>query len=690
MEKTFKSLFFFTALALAFAGCQKNGTEPSNQEARYKYSFALIEEDTKAVIGDKSVEWEDGDRVGMFVGDYKGSADIDVTTTPKMVVLYSPSAIPAGTMAYAYAPYDEANIETDANHVKITVSSNQGGASVSAMPLAGVPFKVEEKVAAGNQNGNGAIKFMNLGSLVCFKIYSTVQEHLNENIESILFQATQPIAGVGYLDLTAMDMEDENSLKLQMSTSENTVKVFENEPVESSKEYARPLKMVVLPGSFGGVLTVTTNVATYVKEIPEREYIRSHSRTFSLDLATAKRTEVPAETFFYESFDKFAKGTGGNDGKWSGNIANYSLGSVTFDESGWTYENANAACYCVKIGRDDAGSIITRPIAVTGDAKLWFKAGGWETGTNELTVTATGATLHGDTEPTLTNGQWEDYYVNISNATGNVVLTFSGGRVFVDEIAVFNGFEPVNPATRLDPDLAYGDGTLSFIVLPEAEFTAPELTNPYDVPVSYSSSDEEIAKVDATTGEVLIGKKEGVAVITATFTGSIHYLAGSASYKIVVRGENSTITDVLNLAFTGLSSGSMFTSWSGKAGLSGAVYAGYSGGANASIQLNTDTKAGYSGIVSTKSGGKLKKVVLVWNSNTAKARVLNVYGSNTPYERSDDLFDEKTQGKLLGSFAYPAEDKAGYELTIDGDYEYIGLRSAGGAIYINEFSIIWK
>ena len=179
MEKTFKSFFLFTALALTFAGCQKNGTEPSDPEARYKYSFALIEGDTKAVIGDKSVEWEDGDRVGMFVGDYKGSADIDVTTTPKMVVLYSPSVIPAGTMAYAYAPYDEDNLDADPDHVKITVCSNQSGASVSAMPLAGVPFKVEEKVAAGNQNGNGAIKFMNLGSLVCFKIYSTVQEHLN-------------------------------------------------------------------------------------------------------------------------------------------------------------------------------------------------------------------------------------------------------------------------------------------------------------------------------------------------------------------------------------------------------------------------------------------------------------------------------------------------------------------------------
>ena len=70
-----------------------------------KYSFT-IDDNTRAVIGDENVEWTEGDKVGMFVGSFKGSADVDVSTSPKTVVLYSESAIPAGTKAYAYYPYD--------------------------------------------------------------------------------------------------------------------------------------------------------------------------------------------------------------------------------------------------------------------------------------------------------------------------------------------------------------------------------------------------------------------------------------------------------------------------------------------------------------------------------------------------------------------------------------------------------
>ena len=98
-------------------------------------TFAIAD-DTRAVIGDSNVEWIAGDQVGMFVGDYKGYAKVDVTTSPKMVVLYSTTAIPAGTMAYAYAPYDEDNKTSEATPewVKITLSDVQSGAQVSAMP----------------------------------------------------------------------------------------------------------------------------------------------------------------------------------------------------------------------------------------------------------------------------------------------------------------------------------------------------------------------------------------------------------------------------------------------------------------------------------------------------------------------------------------------------------------------------
>ena len=188
MKNIFKSFFVIAAAALTLAGCQKKEIEQPQDEnvGEYMYTFT-IDDETRAIIGDSNVEWVEGDRVGMFVGSYKGYAKIDVNTTPKMVVLYSNQAIPAGTMAYAYAPYDDENKQTEPNNVKITLNSIQTGAAVSSMPLAGLPFEVEEEVESGNQEGNGQIKFANLGSVIVFKVFSTDEAFQSETIKSIQF-----------------------------------------------------------------------------------------------------------------------------------------------------------------------------------------------------------------------------------------------------------------------------------------------------------------------------------------------------------------------------------------------------------------------------------------------------------------------------------------------------------------------
>jgi uncharacterized protein YjdB len=68
-------------------------------------------------------------------------------------------------------------------------------------------------------------------------------------------------------------------------------------------------------------------------------------------------------------------------------------------------------------------------------------------------------------------------------------------------------------------------------VLGEA-YTARTLTNPYNVDVTYSSSNTAVATVNQQGAVTIVGA--GEATITATFAGNDEYLAGSASYKIVV------------------------------------------------------------------------------------------------------------------------------------------------------------
>ena len=447
MNNTIKSLFVIASAAVILAGCQRTAL---SDKGPHKYSFVL-DEGTRAVIGENSVEWVAGDEVGLSVGNYTGSAEVDVTTSPKKVVLYSDSDIPAGTMAYAWFPFDAENVGEAPKKVNITLSNTQSGSQVSAMPLAGVPFEVKEAIAANAQEGNGTIRFLNLGSLLIFKVFSSDKAFQGETVKSIRLDASAPIAGSGYFDLTAVSEGDEESLILTVDSGSKdapltSVRVDEKVPVAVSKEEAKPVKMVVLPGTFKGTLTVITDAAEYTKEIPEYTFARSHSRTFNLDLAQAKRTEDTS-------------------------VATLKVDELTIE---------------------------------------WLK---------------------------------------------------------------------VNPA--------------------------------------------------------LIG----------------------ATYK----------------------------EWSDMPGTaSKAVYAGYTASGNSSIQLNDDNKAG---IVSTTSGGLVRKISVVWNGSTANARSLAIYVSHTPYKSAADLFSTSTQGTLLGylSMGWPST-----EFTIEDDWEYIGLRSYDKTLYITELNIGWE
>lgn len=148
--------------------------------------------------------------------------------------------------------------------------------------------------------------------------------------------------------------------------------------------------------------------------------------------------------------------------------------------------------------------------------------------------------------------------------------------------------------------------------------------------------------------------------------------------------EGTIFVDVLNRAFTGVT-GTSYTEWSGKDGsASNAVYAGQSAGDNESIQLRS--KNANSGIISTTSGGKVRKVVVTWNSNTASGRTLDIYGKNSAYTATTNLYNSSEQGTKLGSIVYGTST----ELVIEGDYEYIGLRSNSSAMYLEEIKITWE
>lgn len=156
-------------------------------------------------------------------------------------------------------------------------------------------------------------------------------------------------------------------------------------------------------------------------------------------------------------------------------------------------------------------------------------------------------------------------------------------------------------------------------------------------------------------------------------------VAVSEMTEKAVTGE---VADFLDKGFTGVANN--YSEWQDKKANSGAVYSGVSAGGYGSIQMRTTNSN--SGIVAVKSGGKVKKVAVEWNVQTTAGRTLDIYGKNSAYGSAADLYDAENQGVKLGSVVFGTS----MELVVEGDYEYVGLRSNNGAMYLASVEIVWE
>lgn len=85
---------------------------------------------------------------------------------------------------------------------------------------------------------------------------------------------------------------------------------------------------------------------------------------------------------------------------------------------------------------------------------------------------------------------------------------------------------------KVEAGLTYGEEPVAVTAKIGEDVTEPELTNPNNLTVTYSSSDTNVATVDAEGNVTAVGA--GEATITASFAGNDNYLAGEASYTITV------------------------------------------------------------------------------------------------------------------------------------------------------------
>ena len=120
-----------------------------------------------------------------------------------------------------------------------------------------------------------------------------------------------------------------------------------------------------------------------------------------------------------------------------------------------------------------------------------------------------------------------------------------------DEVVVFGNLKKYNStyefdagnqlvslkrSTKEEAGLAFE--TTEFTINLGESFTAPALTNPNNLEVTWESSNTNVATV-ANDGTVTLGTVAGYTEITASFAGNDNYLPGSASYRLTVVDQNA-------------------------------------------------------------------------------------------------------------------------------------------------------
>lgn len=185
-----------------------------------------------------------------------------------------------------------------------------------------------------------------------------------------------------------------------------------------------------------------------------------------------------------------------------------------------------------------------------------------ESGSNTIdvygsnTAYTSAANLYGSSKGTKVGSLSATGTINFTSDYEYIGIRSNNGAVYISEISIV--WETSSGSNKLSADLSFA--VSSYKVAYDTNFPTPTLTNPNNLTVTYSSSDEEIALVDENSGEIVIGNtKAGTATITASSAANDTYEAGSATYTITVYDPNAndgselkpyTVTEALALINT--------------------------------------------------------------------------------------------------------------------------------------------
>lgn len=318
-------IFAATAMIVAMTAVSCSKVAGIEENLSYTYRFAVVNEELPSVKSDMSDDhlvFEKDDYLGFSLE--KDGQIVDAqrtpiqTTEPRPIFGFTTNhQMKAGDRIYVVSPRvlkidkgtdrrEPANADPMQSITIPLVQTHKGGKFDGvAMPMVSVPFTFTKDMLVGKDNQLQEVKFLNLGALLDFRVFSTDGTYQGEIVRDVIFEADKNIVGEFKINVQNVNPDDEKTLAIDLTSARaegdfaapltNVARTESDAKVGADKDHSGSVRMVVAPGTYTGKVKVRTDKAYYVFNL-------STARTFDrngiypLGLNLAKATRVVMET----------------------------------------------------------------------------------------------------------------------------------------------------------------------------------------------------------------------------------------------------------------------------------------------------------------------------------------------------------------------------------------------------------
>lgn len=320
-------IFAATAMIVAMTAVSCSKVAGIEENPSYTYRFAVVNEELPSVKSDMSNDhlvFETGDYLGFSLE--KDGQIVDAqrtpiqTTNPRPIFGFTTNhQMKAGDRIYVVSPRvlhikddlgadrrEPANADPMQSITIPLVQTHKGGKfDGAAMPMVSVPFTFTKDMLVGADNQLQEVKFLNLGALLDFRVFSTDGKYQNEIVRDVIFEADKNIVGEFKINVQNVNPNEENTLAIDLTSARaegdfaapltNVARTESDAKVGADKDHSGSVRMVVAPGTYTGKVKVRTDKAYYVFNLStERTFDRNG--IYPLGLNLAKATRVVMET----------------------------------------------------------------------------------------------------------------------------------------------------------------------------------------------------------------------------------------------------------------------------------------------------------------------------------------------------------------------------------------------------------